>query len=165
MAMKDFRNFSLIIRKLYINNPRLSVSSSDSHFQSNNSNINASRPSDSPADSHFQSNNSKVKFFSPLLCPLLFSHFPKIVQADHRNIQLATHSHNPRLRPWKRTSQPLVTQTTTWGKRTPPQPEVDESIPTQSRRYQNPLTGMKCLPGKRKTGINAKKRFRVTVAA
>ena len=37
VAMKDFRNFSLIIRKLYIYTPRLSDSSSDSHFQSNNS--------------------------------------------------------------------------------------------------------------------------------
>ena len=53
-----------------------------------------------------------------------------------RNTQLATQSNKPRnLRPqpWKCNSQLLATQTTTWGKRTPPHSEVDDSIPIQSQ--------------------------------
>ena len=88
--MKDFRNFSLIIRKLYINNPRLSDSSSDSHFQSNNSKINFSRPSDSPADSHFQSNNSKVKFF--FIFPRSSPFFNNIFHRILKRSAFASHS-------------------------------------------------------------------------
>ena len=46
----------------------------------------------------------------------------------------------------------LETQTKIGRKKTPPHPEVDTSIPTESQRYKSPDFGMKCRKHKEGTG-------------